>query len=302
MSSRIVEITTDGRHLAAERGFMTVSEDGREVARVPLDDIAAVIACAHGITYSNNLLVQLSRRNALLVVCGSNFVPSAFLWALEGNYTQSSRMDAQIEATAPKRKNLWKQIVIAKIIQQAAVLEGIGVNWVPLRALARNVRSGDPENVEAQAARRYWPLVFGQGFRRDRNAGGVNSLLNYGYMVVRSAVARAVMGAGLHPSIGIHHCNAGNPMRLVDDLMEPFRPYVDFVVWNLRNNGMEQITPMTKRKLAAVLEMNVAAEAGMTALRNAVQNAATSLALVYEGKKENIDFPLPQPPLWLEVS
>ncbi len=302
MSTRIVEIANDGRHLAVERGFMTVGEQGQEIARIPLDDIAAVIACAHGLTYSNNLLIQLARRNALFVVCGPNFVPAAFLWALEGNYTQSSRMDAQIEATAPKCKQLWKQIVRAKIAQQAAILEGIGANPIPVSALIQNVRSGDPENIEAQAARRYWPLVFGEQFRRDRESGGINALLNYGYMIIRSAVARAIMGAGLHPSIGIHHRNAGNPMRLVDDVMEPFRPYVDFAVWNMRKNKQEDVTPEAKKKLAGLLDMEVATYAGMTALRAAIQNAATSLALVYAGQKAALEFPQPQPPLWLDSS
>ncbi|HRC25810.1 MAG TPA: type II CRISPR-associated endonuclease Cas1 [Alphaproteobacteria bacterium] len=297
-AERIVEIASDGRHLAVDRGFMTVSERGTEIARIPLDDIASVIGNAHGLTWSNNLLVQLAKRNAALVICGPNHNPVAFLWAVEGFHQQASRMDAQLAATGPKGKQIWKQVVQAKIAQQAGVLEAVGSPDAPLNALVPKVRSGDPDNIEAQAARRYWQLLFGSSFRRDRDAAGVNSLLNYGYMILRSSVARATLGAGLHPGIPLHHKNANNPMRLADDLMEPFRPVVDFAVFHLLRNGMDTVTPETKRILAGLPETEIAVETGMTALRTGIQNAATSLALVYEGSRDKLDLPLPRPPLW----
>lgn len=281
---------------------MSVSEKGEEVTKVPLDDIGAVIARAHGLTYSNNLLVQLAQRNVPFVVCGANFTPVAYLWSLDGNYKQSARMDAQISATLPKSKQLWKQIVQSKISQQAVVLEATGANPTPVRSLEKAVRSGDPDNIEAQAARRYWPLLFGKDFRRDRQAGGINGMLNYGYTVLRSCVARAIMGAGLHPSIGIHHLNSNNPMRLVDDLMEPFRPFVDWTVWNLVQKQQIEVSTEVKRKLASILDMQIAAEAEMTSLSNSVQDSATSLAFVYLGKADLLLFPQPALPLWLEAS
>lgn len=302
MPERIVEITTDGRHLAVDRGFMTVSEKGQEITRIALDDIASVIGNAHGLTYSNNLLVELARRNVLFVFCGANHNPVGFLWALEGHHQQAARMDAQIDATAPKSKQLWKQIIQTKIEQQACALRATGNPDAPVQALIAKVRSGDPDNVEAQAARRYWPLLFGPDFRRDRDAYGPNSLLNYAYMIIRSTVARAIMGAGLHPGIAIHHKNANNPMRLADDLMEPFRPYADFVVWNLVRQGLGSVTPETKRILASLPEMEIAAATGMCAMRSGIQNAAISLALVYEGDKDRLDLPLPQPPLWQSIA
>lgn len=298
MPERIIEIATDGRHLAVDRGFMTVSGNGQEITRIALDDIASVISNAHGLTYSNNLFVELAKRNALFVFCGSNHNPIGFLWALDGFHQQASRMDAQIESTAPKSKQLWKQIVQAKIEQQAGTLKATGNPDAPVRALMAKVRSGDPENIEAQAARRYWPLLFGQDFRRDRTANDVNSLLNYAYMIIRSTVARSIMAAGLHPGIPIHHKNANNPMRLADDLMEPFRPYADFAVWNLLRSGWDSVIPETKRILAALPEMEISTATGMTAMRIGIQNAAISLALVYEGSRDRLDLPLPQPPLW----
>lgn len=277
---------------------MTVSEKGQEITRIALDDIASLISNAHGLTYSNNLLVELAKRNALFIFCGSNHNPVGFLWALEGFHQQASRMDAQIAATAPKSKQLWKQVIQTKIEQQACTLRATVNPHAPVEALIAKVRSGDPDNIEAQAARRYWPLLFGVDFRRDRDAHGVNSLLNYAYMIIRSTVARSIMAAGLHPGIPIHHKNANNPMRLADDLMEPFRPYADFVVWNLLRNGWDSVTPETKRILASLPEMEISTTTGMTALRTSIQNATISLALVYEGSRDRLDLPLPQPPLW----
>lgn len=297
-TERIIEIATDGRYLAVDRGFMTVSDKGAEIARIPLDDIAAVIGNAHGLTWSNKLMVELARRNAALVICGANHNPVAFLWAVDGFHQQAARMDAQIAATGPKGKQIWKQIVQVKIAQQANVLEAVGQPTAPLQALVAKVRSGDPDNIEAQAARRYWTLLLGPDFRRDRDAAGANSLLNYGYMIIRSAVARAILSAGLHPGIPVHHKNANNPLRLADDLMEPFRPFVDCAVFHLLRNGMDTVTPETKRILAGLPETEIAVETGMTALRTGIQNAATSMALVYEGGREKLDLPLPRPPLW----
>lgn len=298
LTERIIEIASDDRHLAVHRGFLAVSSGGTEISRLPLDDIAGIITCAHGLTYSNNLLIELARRNAQFILCAPNFTPIAFLWAVEGYHQQAARMDAQMEATKPKSKQLWKQLVKAKIAQQAAVLAAVGQPTPPLAAMIDKVKSGDPDNIEAQAARRYWTLLFGPDFKRDRAIPGINAMLNYGYIIIRSAVARSLLGAGLHPTIGVHHKNANNSMRLVDDVMEPFRPYVDLAVWHLSKRDDLTITPEVKRALAGLLEMEVATEGGMTALRTAIQNAAISLALVYEGGRSELDLPLVSPPLW----
>lgn len=253
MIGRIVEIAEDDRYLSVLRGFLVVSHQGNEIGRVPLDDIAAVIGNAHGLIYSNNLLVELARRNAPFVLCAENHMPVGMLWPLDGNYEQGARMDAQLEATRPKSKRLWADIVKHKIAMQAAALKAADKPFVPLSALIRKVRSGDPDNVEAQGARRYWRLLFGDNFRRDTSGGGINGLLNYGYTVLRASTARAVIAAGLHPGIGLHHINAQNPMRLVDDLMEPFRPVIDFTVFDLVRKGAEEVAPDTKRELVHAL-------------------------------------------------
>ncbi len=296
---RIVEIASDNRHLAAFRGFMTVSEGREELGRIPLDSISAVIANAHGLTYSNNLITALAKRGAPLVICGSNHAPAAFLWSVDSHHTQSARIDAQIRSTQPLSKQLWKQIVYAKVKGQAGVLEALEKPKAPVDALAAKIKSGDPENIEAQAARRYWGLLFGSNFRRDRNQNGHNTLLNYGYTIIRSGVARALLASGLHPGIGVHHRNVYNAMRLVDDVMEPYRPYADFVVWHMTEAGCNDVTPEAKRLLASMMEMAIPMNGGIYPMRRAIQKTVQSLAIIYEnGKVRKLDLPEYQLPLW----
>ena len=302
MIGRIVEVADDRRHLFMHRGFMVVQDtegERKELGQVPLDDIAAVIANAHGLSYTNNLLVALAERGAPFVLCAANHNAVGMLLPIDGNYEQAKRIEAQIAASQPTHKRLWAAVVRSKLEQQAAALEAVGAPTAPLTALIPKVKSGDPENMEAQGAQRYWRLLFGDGFRRDQDAGGLNSLLNYGYTVLRAATARAVVAAGLHPSIGLHHSNDNNAMRLVDDLMEPFRPIIDLKVWHLRRNGEGEITSDTKRALVRTLYDDMQTEAGATPVLVSAQKLAVSLAQVYLGERNKIDLPLPGLPLAL---
>lgn len=302
MIGRIVEIADDRRHLFVNRGFMVVRDtegEHKELGQVPLDDIAAVIANAHGISYTNNLLVALAERGAPFVLCGTNHNAVGMLLTLDGHHVQAKRIEAQIAASLPTHKRLWAAIVKSKLEQQAAALEAAGAPTAPLTALVRKVKSGDPENVEGQGARRYWSLLFGNNFRRDQDGDGINALLNYGYTIIRSATARAVVAAGLHPSIGLHHSNDGNAMRLVDDLMEPFRPIIDLKVWQLQRAGESHITSDTKRTLVRTLYNDMQSSAGATPVMVCMQRLATSLAQVYLGEREKLELPLPGLPLAL---
>ncbi|NIA68491.1 type II CRISPR-associated endonuclease Cas1 [Pelagibius litoralis] len=290
---RIVDIATDGRHLSAYRGFLKVEEGGREVGRIPLDDIAAVVIHAHGITYSNSLLVALAEKNCCLVVCGRNHAPVSVAWPLNGHHRQGARMRAQWLAGKPLQKQLWQRIVVAKIENQAAILEAVGGRSGGVAALAAKVRSGDPENVEAQAARRYWPLLLGVDFRRDRTGGAPNAMLNYGYTVIRAVTARAVVAAGLHPTIGLHHRNRGNDMALADDLMEPFRPFVDVCVKRLVEQGASQVTPEVKQALVSLTAFDVPTKDGVSPLAVCIQRLATAVGQSFEEGKASLEFPLP---------
>ena len=305
MIGRIVEVADDRRHLFLSRGFLVVQDtegERKELGQVPLDDVAAVIANAHGLSYTNNLLVALAERCAPFVLCAANHNAVGMVLTIDGNYQQAKRFDAQLAATQPLTKRLWAEIVKSKLQQQAAALEATGAPFVPLQALMRKVRSGDPDNFEAQGARRYWGLLFGDDFRRDQQGGGLNGMLNYGYTVLRAATARAVVSAGLHPTIGLHHSNEGNAMRLVDDLMEPFRPLIDLKVWQLHKHGEGLITPESKRALVRTLYDDMQTSAGATPVMVCAQKLATSLAQVFMGEKDKLDLPLPGLPLTLAAS
>ena len=291
MIGRVIEIAEDGRHLAKARGFLTVSADKAEIGRVPIDDVGAVIASAHGITYSNNLLTALAERCIPLVVCGSNHMPAAFLWTTDGHHEQAGRMTDQANASKPLRKRLWSQIVRAKILGQGATLEAVGAPHGGFYLLSRKVRSGDPDNVEAQAARRYWPLLFGAEFRRDRREPGVNAMLNYAYTVLRAGAARAVMAAGLHPALGLAHRQRGNAFALADDLMEPFRPVADLLVSDLAKAGFVDVDKETKPRLAQVLATDMSGPRGVSPVGVCLQRLALSAARCFAGEARELELP-----------
>lgn len=291
MIGRVIEVAGEDQHLDRDRGFMTVSKDDAEEGRIPLDDIGVLLCNARGLTYSHSLLTALAERGAAVVLCGPKYLPVAWLWPLEGHHVQALRMRQQLEASQPLCKRLWQIIVRAKLAQQQNALALHQIPSEGFAAMARRVKSGDPENVEAQAARRYWPLLFGPEFRRHRFGPMPNPFLNYGYTVLRAAVARAIVAAGLHPSLGIHHHNRANAMCLVDDLMEPFRPLVDCIVIRLAQSGCDEVNPQTKRALAAVLTVDMATERGTTPLQTCLERAAQSLARAYETGKPALVFP-----------
>ena len=268
----------------------------KELGRIPLDDIAAVIANAYGLSYTNNLIVALAEQGIPFVLCGANHNAVGMLLSIDGNYQQAKRFDGQLAASQPTIKRLWAEIVKAKLQQQANALAAVKAPSAPLSALVNKVKSGDPQNIEAQGARRYWSLLFGEEFRRDQDAGGLNAMLNYGYTVLRATTARAIVAAGLHPTVGLHHSNAGNAMRLVDDLMEPFRPLIDLRVWQLNRQGCSEITPETKRALVLTMYSDMKTNAGNSPVIVCIQNLATSLAQIFIGEKVKLDLPISAPP------
>lgn len=295
MLGHIVELATDGGRLGVDRGFLTITSDTAQ-GRIPIDDVEAVITSARGITYSNSALAALAERGAPLVICGKDYAPAAVLMPMTGHFEQGVRMAAQASAAKPVNKRLWAQIVRAKITAQAEALDRIGAPSARLRRLADSVRSGDPDNCEAQAAQAYWTAFMGKDFRRDRTAGGVNAFLNYGYAVLRAATARAIAGAGLHPSLSIHHQSRGEALRLADDLMEPFRPAVDLIARQLRDEGATEVDPAAKAHLAAVLHAEYAATNGRTALSYCLSRLCNSVVHVYLKEGDKLDLPRPLVP------
>jgi len=296
---RVVDLSSDGLHVAIHRGFLTVSKDREEQGRVALDDIGGVIAHAHGLTWSNTVFTRLAERSVPVVLCAQNHAPIACVWPLEGNHLQGARLNAQTNAPKPLTKRLWRDIVAAKIQMQGAVLASAGREAGAFEMLARKVRSGDPENVEAQAARRYWQALMGPEFRRDIGADGTNALLNYGYTVLRATVSRAICGAVLHPTLGLHHSNRGNAFALADDLMEPYRPLVDRMVFNLVESGNNEVNGDAKRSLVSLTSFDIESFQGMSPLYMHVTRLAQQLAAIFQTGEGKLEPPKPPSPLLL---
>ena len=186
----------------------------------------------------------------------------------------------------------WKDIIQAKLTQQAEVLSTCSKPDAPLRYMAKQVKTGDPENLEGQGARYYFQTLFGKDFRRDRAQDGVNAMLNYGYTILRSAVVRAITGAGLHPSLGIHHQNQYNAMRLADDLMEPFRPLVDFCVYRMTDEDeYTSVTSEVKKRLVALLSCTVRTEKGECEVKYLISDLAVSLQKCVLGEADSLILP-----------
>ena len=291
---QIIDIATDGRHLSRDRGFLKVSEGGAEIGRTPLDQIASVIVHAHGTTWSNSLLTELAERGVPVVLCAVNHIPKSVLMPLDGHHLQGARMRAQWQAKTPLIKQAWKQVVTSKVRMQAAALKATGEPPAPLQMMIRKITSGDSTNIEAQAARHYWPRIMGTDFRRDTGAGEENALLNYGYTILRSAAARAVVAAGLHPTIGLFHANRGNAFALADDLMEPFRPLVDCAVRSIVFARGCDVDTEAKQALARLIATDLPLGAGVTPVSVALMKLATSLGQSFEAGR--LALALPDPP------
>lgn len=247
--TRMVEIAEHGRSLRLDRGFLVVQCEDTEIGRVPIDDVCSLVVSASGTGITVPLLLALAERGVPVALCDSKRLPSAWVLPVVGHHAQTRIMSAQADAPKALNDRLWQFIVQHKIAQQAAALECIGKNASGFRELIKLVRSGDPDNIEARAAQLYWPSLFGAGFKRDREADGVNSLLNYGYTVLRSAIARAIIGSGLHPSLSVKHRR--DPVALSDDLIEPFRASVDVLVHDLASADQRHLTQAIRERLVA---------------------------------------------------
>ena len=231
MTDRIVDLSSGPARLSIREGHLRIDTERELPEMVPLGDLAVLVVAHPRVSYTHAVLSGLSDSGAVFVACNNNRLPVGLLLPLDAHYHQVSRFALQAAAPLPKKKRVWQQIVRAKIANQAAVLKEIRDGDHGLGALVPHVRSGDPTNVEARAARRYWPALFAnRHFRRDREREDQNQLLNYGYAVLRAIVARAACAAGLHPGLGVHHHNRAAAYPLADDLMEPYRPIVDRAV------------------------------------------------------------------------
>lgn len=301
MIKHTIEISQDSAHLCVRNSQLVLRRDKKDVTTIPCEDIGIVIVDHPQVTYSHAALAELAANDAAVVICGPNHLPTAMLLPLADHSQVVWRLRDQINASRPLTKRLWKQIVEAKIFAQASNID----NRLPARKLLmnlmRSVRSGDPENIEAQAAKIYWANWLGHhgesasgtgaSFKRDHDADGLNSFLNYGYAIVRAGMARAIVNAGLMPSLGIHHCNRRNAYCLADDLMEPIRPVVDRVARELHQDGATELNQTVKASLLKVLTTRTKFRSQTGPLMVNLNRYAASLAKCFAGEQKFLDIP-----------
>lgn len=273
----------------------TPEEEGNVVS-VPVEDIGFVVLDNMQIGLSLPLIEALMNNNAAVVFCNSKHHPQSMLQNLEGNNTQTETYRQQVNAGMPLKKSLWKQTVEAKITNQAILLKKLGLKYNAVLAFAKDVKSGDPENREGAAARAYWEELFGKEFSRERFGSYPNDLLNYGYIVLRAAVARALVGSGLMPAFGIHHRNKYNAYCLADDIMEPYRQFVDARVYSIYKKNPEflELNKEIKAELLKILADDVFIDKNRRPLMIALSNTTSSLVKCFFGENKKIKYPLLQ--------
>lgn len=295
MIRKTLEFSTPGTRLSVSRRQLVIDRPDQPKVTRPIEDLGVVIVDDVRATYTQSVFLELLDAGATVLVSGRNHLPVGIMLPLDAHHVQTERHRAQIAAKEPVRKRVWQALIRAKIAQQAAVLTHFTGGHAGLAHMAGRVRSGDPENLEAQAAQRYWPRLFGAVFRRDRDADGVNALLNYGYAVIRAAVARAIVAAGLIPSLGVHHRNRSNPFCLADDLFEPYRPYVDWRVKLLMDDETNPPPDLSQRETRAALlslfNETVQVEERRLPLLYAIQAGATSLCRALTGGDRSLALP-----------
>lgn len=292
MIKRIIEIGNPAR-LSLKNQQMVIDRDGFELATVPIEDMGVLILDHPQVSHSHGLLSACSENNVAVIICNGKHLPVAVLAPLEGNSLHTKTIARQVQITEPTRKQLWKAIVQAKIRAQAKALDYAAADSHPLHTYASRVKSGDPDNIEAQAARIYWHKLFGKEFRRDYESPGINVLLNYGYAVMRAAVARAIVATGLHPSLGLHHHNQYNSFCLADDLMEPLRPIVDIKIYEILKNcqTIPELTKETKRSLLEILSSACSIDNRQLPFMVSLHYYAASIRKVVCGEEKRVEFP-----------
>lgn len=293
MLSRVLEIQEENRCLSLSRGFAVIQHGTEELGRVPLDDIGVLLLSAQGVSVSKNLLNAIAEKGGVTVLCGKNYIPQGMVLPVYSHYLFAKVIKNQIEASVPFRKRIWQQVVVRKIRNQALALRlcGMEKESVLIDKIATMVKSGDPDNREAYAARMYWKALFGKDFSRNRNLPGINSFLNYGYAVMRASMARAVCSSGLLPALGIHHDNYLNQFALADDLFEIYRPMVDCLVFGMGLPEKAELGREYKAKLTDALWIKLHTLQGDSPAFQSMQYLTASYVHALEDGKAAIDLP-----------
>ena len=286
-------------YISQKNGQLQIAKADEEPT-IPIEDIGVLILESHQSTITHSALSALMENNAVVISCDATHHPDGIMTPIAGNILHTAVLKNQLRASLPMRKQLWQQTVKVKILNQAAVIAKCGMNVEPMLRWSRKVRSGDPYNVEGRAASYYWKNMFPEEyqFTRDPDGDAPNNLLNYGYAILRAAMARSIVGSGLHPAVGLHHTNQYNAFCLADDLMEPFRPFVDIAVKNVcqANPDLGFLTPTIKKELLSVLSADTWFDGEKKPLLLALTTTTSSLVKCYAKEAKQLAFPTVYPP------
>lgn len=281
-------------HISTRNQQLQVTErETGTVQSVPIEDIGYIVFEHPHITFTQSVMQLLAENNASVIFCDASYHPSSMLFHLDTHFIQTERFKQQINASEPLKKQLWQQTVKCKIENQAALLKQTGKNAEPLYLKAARVKSGDVTNEEAKAAKIYWSKLFETDFRRERFGDAPNPALNYGYAILRAATARALAGSGLLSTLGIHHRNKYNSFCLADDIMEPYRPFVDALVLEMQTEQLncKELGKPEKAKLLTLLTLDTRMNGQTSPLMVALSKTTASLAKCFEGTSRKILYP-----------
>lgn len=261
---------------------------------IPIEDIGVVIMESPQITITQALMAALLENNCAVITCDSHHLPAGLLLPLDNHNLQSERFREQIYASEPLRKQMWQQTIVSKINSQAYVLRRQNIECRNMEMWAKSVRSGDSDNLEGRAAAYYWRNIFGDSdFVRGQFGDMPNGLLNYGYSIMRAMMARALVAAGLLPTLGIHHHSRYDAYCLADDIMEPYRAFVDLQVLDMwkRYGDVEELSPALKKELLSLATIDVQIEAHRSPMMIAMQTTANSVQRCFSGVSRKIVYP-----------
>ncbi len=280
-------------YLSKKNNQLNITLQENKTKHIPIEDIGIVILDNPQITITNALLRSLVENNAAVLTNDEHHLPLGLLLPLASHSTYTEKLKHQVNASLPLKKNLWQQTIKKKIQNQAAVLIRLGITTTKMDYWASQVKSGDPDNYEARAAAYYWDTIFHPNFRRGRYGEPPNNILNYGYAILRAIVARSLVASGLLPALGIFHRNKYNAFCLADDIMEPYRPYVDLIVLNIMEmdtfNG--ELTIETKKILLNIPVTDIIINGYSSPLMVGIQQTTASLMQCFEGTLRKITYP-----------
>ncbi|MBA4745956.1 MAG: type II CRISPR-associated endonuclease Cas1 [Muricauda sp.] len=277
-----------------EQLVVNFPDEGKKEATIPIEDLGYIVLEDPQITITNGLLMKLVQNKTAVITCDKQHLPCSFFQPLVGHSEQTERMRHQLNASLPLKKQLWQQTVTAKIENQANHFLARGKNALRLKRYAKDVKTGDWNNQEALAAAFYFQNLFElEGFSRNQKGVPPNNLLNYGYAILRAVAARALVSSGLLPSLGIFHHNKYNAFCLADDVMEPYRPFVDTLVYDIVQTGcsLEDLNQNIKAHLLTIPAMDVLIDEKQSPLMNAMSRTTASLVECFEGSRRKILYP-----------